>query len=77
MSLNANAAGIIEKSIPETSHFESNDLYQALAAEIYNQLGEKNLAVDHYYSLSASNKDSAIAKRVTELATVTGQIAKA
>ncbi len=77
LSLNANATGIIEKSTPETLQFESNDLYQALAAEIYNQLGEKNLAVDHYYNLSVSNKDPAIAKRVTELATVTGQIAKA
>ena len=77
LPFSANAAAVIEKSNTESEYFESNDLYQALTAEIYNQLGEKNLAVDHYYNLSASNKDPAIAKRVTELATVTGQIAKA
>ncbi len=77
LPFNANAAAVIDKSINESAQFESNDLYQALAAEIYNQLGEKNLAVDYYYSLSVTNKDPAIAKRVTELATVTGQIAKA
>ena len=72
-------AGIQEKSVTEEVEvkFESNDLYKALAAEISNTLGEQNIAVDFYYELSANNTDPAIAKRVTELATVTGQIAKA
>ncbi|MEH6455494.1 MAG: tetratricopeptide repeat protein [Cocleimonas sp.] len=70
-------AGILEKSVTQEAQFQSQDLYQALTAEIYNKLGEDHLAVDYYYKLSASNNDPAIAKRVTELATVTGQIAKA
>jgi len=70
-------AGILDKSVTEESKFEANDLYQALAAEFYNEIGDQNQAVDFYYSLSASNNDPAIAKRVTELATATGQISKA
>jgi len=70
-------AGKLEKSLTQKSEFQAQDLYQALTAEIYNKLGEDNLAVDYYYKLSAINTDPAIAKRVTELATVTGQIAKA
>ncbi len=70
-------AGKLEKSLTQETKFQADDLYKALAAEIYNKLGEDNLAVDFYYELSASNNDPAIAKRVTELATVTGQIAKA
>ena len=70
-------AAKLEKSITQETKFQAQDLYQALTAEIFNKLGEDNLAVDYYYKLSATNTDPAIAKRVTELATVTGQIAKA
>lgn len=70
-------AGKLEKNPVQDTKFEAQDLYQALIAELYNNLGEDNLAVDSYYELSISNKDPAIAKRVTELATATGQIAKA
>ena len=75
--LNYSNAGILEKTEAQESKFQSQDLYRALTAEIYNKLGEDNLAVDYYYELSATNKDPAIAKRVTELAAATGQIAKA
>ncbi len=75
--LNPVSAGMLEKSIKQKTKFQSQDLYLALAAEIYNKLGEDHMAVDYYYKLSVSNSDPAIAKRVTELATVTGQIAKA
>ncbi len=70
-------AGIPEKLIIEDTRFDASDLYQALTAEIYNEIGDENQAVDFYYALSISNKDPAIAKRVTELATATGQLVKA
>jgi len=77
LSLNTSQAGILEKSVTEEPSFKAEDFYQALSAEIYNQMGDKDQAVDFYYQLSANHRDPAIAKRVTELATVTGQIGKA
>lgn len=77
---NSAQAGLLDKPIVPNlneSKFQANDLYQALSAEIYNKLGEKEEAVDFYYELSVTNNDPTIAKRVTELATGTGQIAKA
>ena len=71
------SAGKLEKSLTHKTKFQAQDLYQALTAELYNKFGEDNLAVDYYYELSATNNDPAVAKRVTELATVSGQIAKA
>ena len=70
-------AAKLDKSFTQEAKFQAQDLYQALTAEIFNKLGEDNLAVDYYYKLSARNTDPAIAKRVTELATVTGQLSKA
>jgi len=70
-------ASILDKSVNEESTFDAQDFYQALAAEMSNTLGEQTSAVDYYYELSSNNSDPAIAKRVTELATVTGQITKA
>ena len=57
------SAGLLEKSNQKNAKFQSQDLYHALAAEIYNKLGEDHLAVDFYYKLSVSNSDPAIAKR--------------
>ncbi len=76
--LTSSYAGILEKSVTEENNtFDASEMYQALAAEIYNELGDQNAAVDFYFELSTTNNDPAIAKRVTELATATGQIAKA
>jgi len=55
-------AGKLEKTLTQETKFQADDLYKALAAEIYNKLGEDNLAVDFYYELSASNNDPEIAK---------------
>jgi len=77
LASNTASAGILEKTPIQQSKIDAEDFYQALTAEMYSTIGEDQLAVDHYFRLSASNTDPAIAKRVTELATVTGQIEKA
>ena len=75
--INPAYAGKLEKTLTHVEKFQAQNLYHALAAELSMQLGDENLAVDYYYKLSINNTDPAIAKRVTELATVTGNIAKA
>lgn len=67
----------LEKSIHQETVFKAKDFYHALVAEMNLKFGEQSLALDSYYKLSNINSDPAIAKKVTELATVTGQIVKA
>ena len=74
--LPASASKLEQKDI-QKSTFEAKHFFKALSAELYNKLGETNEAVESYYDLIVSSNDPAIAKRVTELATSTGQISKA
>jgi Flp pilus assembly protein TadD len=55
---------------------EGVPFYNALIGELYIQIGEEHLAVDHYLKAASLSKDSSVSKRVTELATVTGQLKK-
>jgi pentatricopeptide repeat protein len=67
-------------SIQQTTsvdQFQAKSLYEALTAEIYNKMGDEKRAVDHYQRLVSYSDDPAIAKRATELATVTAQLKKA
>ena len=77
LPFNSAYSGILDQSDIGNRKVEAESFYQALVAEMSIQVGNKRNALDHYYQLSTNNNDPAIAKRVTELATVTAQIVKA
>ncbi len=69
-------ARVLNQENTESGHFKAEFLYQALAAEIYREMGDEVLAVEQYQHLALESKDPAIARRVTILAAATGQLPK-
>ena len=67
-------ARVLNKENTESGHFKAEFLYQALAAEIYREMGDEVLAVEQYQRLALESKDPAISRRVTILAAATGQL---
>ncbi|WP_299880934.1 tetratricopeptide repeat protein [uncultured Cocleimonas sp.] len=69
-------ARVLNQESTETGNFKAEFLYQALAAEIYREMGDEVLAVEQYQHLALESRDPAIARRVTILAAATGQLPK-
>ena len=77
LAINPAKARLSIQETPQEETYQAQPLYEALAAEIYNQLGQDKNALDHYIHLISFSDDPAITKRATELATKTGQLKKA
>lgn len=70
---------LVEKSVEKNTSsgvFDQKQFYQALVAEFYNQSGEAILALDYYLPLALLSNDVVLVKRVTEIATGSGQLLK-
>ncbi len=63
-----------KKSVEQA--IEGNSFYQALVAELYNQTGEPGLTLQYYLPLALRSNDESLVKRVTEIATGSGQLVK-
>ena len=59
---------------PFTNQSLSQDFQAILVAELYHQLGDSKRGVAHYKKIALRNNDSAIAKRVTEIASRSQQL---
>ncbi len=77
LSIGSAEARLSSHGISHADNFQAQLIYDALVAEIYIQLGDEKLAVDHYQHLTVISDDPAIARRVTVLATATGQLKRA
>jgi tetratricopeptide (TPR) repeat protein len=57
-----------------SSETNTNQFYNALVAELYNQTDDPKSALKYYLPLALKSNDIALAKRVTELATGSSQL---
>ena len=70
-------ARLSSHEISQSDSYQAKMMYDALVAEMYIQFDQEIQAVGYYKRLAAISDDPAISKRVTELATVTGQLKSA
>ena len=70
-------ARLASHEISQSDSYQAKMLYHAWVAEMYIQFDQEIQAVEYYQRLADVSDDPAISKRVTELATATGQLKSA
>lgn len=70
-------ARLASHEISQSDSYQAKMMYDALVAEMYIQFDQEIQAVEYYHRLADVSDDPAISKRVTELATATGQLKSA